>query len=393
MSSEIFEIIPLNDNPINDARLLGHDTIVTTLKNFIESEHMLSASSIAVDGDWGSGKTSVMQTVQKKIDQNKVKVLFFEAWKYEYTNPALGLVTELAKMGDLQKAQRIIEVAAFLLLEKFVGLPFDQIVAKIRDEINEPINFHKSIQEIVNGINKKLLIIIDDLDRCDIENTLQILALMKLFLSVDNCVTIAAVDFQRLEQAWKIKYQVKDETNSKDSKNYLDKIFQIRIAIPEPYLARIQEYYGHITKNMPRELLLIFSKVGPKNPRSIKRLLNLITFRTFLLDNELSRMYSSCIWSILEYHMTNDSLTYLEERLPEQGMSISKLMYLGTWKEIEKYITNVMPTKKREQWDLQKIRIIFEQGNALLKKLDITEFDFKTDLGILYNNTKETVKN
>jgi predicted KAP-like P-loop ATPase len=391
-SQNPFEITPLDDNPINDARLLGHDTIVTTLKNFIESKHMISASSVAVDGDWGSGKTSIMKTIAERIDKEKTHVLFFEAWKHEYTNPALGLVVELSKLlGNRDLANKIIEIAAFLLLEKLTQFPFQDLVTKIRDEANEPVNFHKSIQEIANSVGKRLVIIIDDLDRCDIENTLQILALMKLFLSVNNCVTIAAVDFERLQQAWKIKYKTTDGQD--DSKNYLDKIFQVRIAIPEPSKNRVIEYYGHITKNMPDELLEILSNIGPKNPRAIKRLLNLISFRTFLLDNEQTRLYSSCIWTILEFHMGNESLVYFTERLIANGKTIPTLIYGSGWNDTHSAINRIMSTKKMSGWDMDKLRKLFDSSHALLNRIGISESDFKKDLEILYDNTKETIKN
>lgn len=393
MTDQTFEITPINDNPVNNATLLGHREIVQTLKNFIESEHMISASSIAIHGDWGTGKTSIMKTLEKKLVQGKVEVLFFEAWKYEYTNPSLGLVSELSKyLGDAQKAKMLIEIAAFIFVEKLSGLPLKDIVSRMRSDSGKPINFTKQIEEIVKKIGKRLVIIIDDLDRCDIENSLQILSLMKLFLSIENCVCIAAVDFNRLQQAWKMKYQVKVEgveTKKDESRDYLDKIFQIRIAIPVPPEDRIQEYYRNITKEMPNELLTIFSKFGPSNPRAIKRLLNLISYRTFLLDNESTKLYSASLWSILENYLSNQTLIYLQDRLQTKGANLSKFSYYNSMADVENDLNGVLPRKILDKIDLQKMKIYHELSKSLLKKLEITEQDFSKDLALLYTNTKE----
>ena len=89
-----------------------------------------------------------------------------------------------------------------------------------------------------------MIIIIDDLDRCDVENSLQILSIIKLFFDLPNCICIAAVDFNRLKNAWLRKYSIQDIVNQNDASEYLDKIFQVRIGIPEPTEEQIKSIFG-----------------------------------------------------------------------------------------------------------------------------------------------------
>jgi len=70
-----FEIRPVLDAPISTAQLLGHSNIVDNLKKFLESDSMITPLSIAVHGDWGSGKTSLMKTLLSNLDQTKLKIL------------------------------------------------------------------------------------------------------------------------------------------------------------------------------------------------------------------------------------------------------------------------------------------------------------------------------
>ena len=60
---------------------------VEGLKTFLEEENFNNFfeynNLIALYGKWGSGKSSVLKTLENKIDENRYKVLFFETWKYE----------------------------------------------------------------------------------------------------------------------------------------------------------------------------------------------------------------------------------------------------------------------------------------------------------------------
>ena len=49
--------------PVGDAKLLGHNEIVQSLEKFLSSENTIGPLTIAIHGDWGSGKTSLMKTI------------------------------------------------------------------------------------------------------------------------------------------------------------------------------------------------------------------------------------------------------------------------------------------------------------------------------------------
>lgn len=391
--SEHFEIVPINDNPVNDATLLGHKEIVDTLKRFIESEHMISSSSVAIHGEWGSGKTSVMKTLENNLDKSTNEVLFFEAWKYENSNPAIALITHIGyklKTVDADIVNSLVKSAVYALTDWFLGSRISDnlatIISNIQRTSGEIQNLSDKLQKSIKKLNKKLIIIIDDLDRCDVENTLQILSLMKLFLSVDNCVVIAAVDFKRLEQAWKMKYQIKDDAN--DARNYLDKIFQIRIAMPIPNRDGIIEYYKKITKDMPIELLTLFADLGPSNPRAIKRTLNLISYRTFLLDHESTKLYSSCIWTILEHSLSHQTLYYLSKELKGyQGSSFGLITQHSSWQRVENDFGFLSPINFEKIKNI--IQIYWDNSHMLIPRLGITAKDLFDDFELLYEKTIE----
>jgi len=60
---------------------------VEGIANFLENIHSKEVlkhnNLIALYGEWGSGKSSVVTTVNDKLDKVKFNSFIFEAWKYE----------------------------------------------------------------------------------------------------------------------------------------------------------------------------------------------------------------------------------------------------------------------------------------------------------------------
>ena len=74
----------------------------------------------------------------------------------------------------------------------------------------------------------------------------------------------SAVDFKRLERAWQKKYGI-DQNSVTESISYLEKIFQLKIGIPHPNSAQIEDYLDILVKNCPDKIKKIMSHTTPKN--------------------------------------------------------------------------------------------------------------------------------
>jgi predicted KAP-like P-loop ATPase len=66
MSSD-WSINPLLDEPIHDAKLLGLEKTVEALYNFLSSKSLITPLAIAINGEWGSGKTSLINTLKIRL--------------------------------------------------------------------------------------------------------------------------------------------------------------------------------------------------------------------------------------------------------------------------------------------------------------------------------------
>lgn len=395
-----FKVTPFPDMPIENATLLGHDKVIKNLITFLESGSIVTPLTIAVHGDWGSGKTSIMNTLLGKLSERRFDTIFFEAWKYEYSNPSLGLVSSIAVKysDDSKKIKLIVTTAATILANKFLNTDITQLVDIVTNREQTKKTLTDELYEIIEKKldKKKLIIIIDDLDRCDVENSLQLLSLIKLFLSIPNCICIAAVDFNRLRQAWLQKYHVTDNNLNETGQEYLDKIFQVRIGIPKPSTLQVEKYLRPLVPGMPKILLELFAKIGPKNPRAIKKILNLISYRSTLLYSKFDAE-SATLWTILEEIVGNEMLIRICDVLKKEKHSLGEAVYSMSedWSSLKNFLTNHIPAKDLLP-KMEKLKIYFEDGNRFIKSSKFrTRFSvnkLERDFEALYLATNEVLK-
>jgi len=387
-----FKIKPLKDIPTPDAALLGHDKVVENLKKFLQSDEIETPMSIAIHGEWGSGKTSIMRTLEKKLDKEKVEFLFFEAWKYEYSNPSAGLIGELAiKLSDSRDSViPIVKAAAFVLTKQFLNFDSNElmnVLQKDRKTLTENLseNLQKIIENKIKG--KKLVILIDDLDRCDVENSLQILSIIKLFLDMENIICVAAVDHKRLENAWLRKYSIKDKKHENDAKQYLDKIFQVRIGIPVPDYDEVEDFFKDLVDEMPPQLLEMFVSCSKRNPRSIKRMLNLIAYRKLLLNSDENQI-SATLWTLLEEIVGNEMSIKIVDIIRKGENSLGRLVSNNgnNWASIKQIVGKVASDNS----SLEDLRKWFYLSHKLITEIHIDVSQLELDFDVLYSRTKES---
>ena len=148
--------------------------------------------------------------------------------------------------------------------------------------------FANTIQQISKG--KPLVVIIDDLDRCLPEQALQVLEAVKLFLDVDNCVYLLAVDREVVEKAISVRYKdlltIAGEMgdHSKNlvtflGENYFEKIIQLPVLVPSLSEQQVRDFLSELYDDPDVKSCIDIFAIGlPKNPRKIKNTLQIFLF-------------------------------------------------------------------------------------------------------------------
>ena len=227
---------------------LGFEPYIESLYNVIVSPG-ITPFTIGIYGKWGTGKTSLMRMLEKKLNkEKKIKTIWFNAWKFEkekdiWVALIQTLLNEIKVKDESKKeeAKKIIkklryginwiQMAGFVTSIALQRPDFHKLSqaldSNLRDRIESIYDFEKEFEKLVelSGVDR-LVVFIDDLDRCKKDATLHILEAIKLFLYSKRCVYTLGLDHEKICEAIASKF-------SEDvAEEYLDKIVQLPFFIP-----------------------------------------------------------------------------------------------------------------------------------------------------------------
>jgi hypothetical protein len=270
--------IPIDDPFQNDA--LNRKELEPPLTQFVTQAS--GPLVLALDGSWGSGKTTFLKMWQVKLDEIGHACLYLNAWKTDFAQePLIAVVGELSSSiesfapigqeGDvlrkhMKKARKIAESIAKRsiplgvklatlgildtqdLTEKVISDFTSEIVAeRIKDyesgksEIEEfrksLIYLSEEISKIKSYIPTKVVIIIDELDRCRPIYAVQLLERIKHLFDVPGLVFILGIDRSQLSHSIKALYGT-----DFDAQGYLRRFIDLDYRLPEPKIGNYCEY-------------------------------------------------------------------------------------------------------------------------------------------------------
>ncbi|OGF45171.1 MAG: hypothetical protein A2231_10125 [Candidatus Firestonebacteria bacterium RIFOXYA2_FULL_40_8] len=212
--------------------------------------------TIGLYGTWGSGKTEMIKAISQEITEetdSKYLTLIFDAWKYRNeSNIILPLICALERKypseGKVKEsAKKILFSAAIVMANAVVENKTGVDISEIKDELeaqekgyehykkyNDKVSeledeFKVFVEKILESNNKsKLVIFIDNLDRCLPDIVVNLLEDISCFLSIENspCVFFLAVDKENVIKA------IKNKHKDFDGSHYLEKIVQVSLSMP-----------------------------------------------------------------------------------------------------------------------------------------------------------------
>lgn len=300
----------LRDTPLkySEEDCLGLTRYARALTVF--AEKCETPMTIALQGDWGSGKTSLMNLIRGQLEEKpeRYQCIWFNTWQYSQ----FGLEDQLAASlisffiskipGNSEKKARLREVTAKLgrlarVIGKEVGgmaggamkaaavLAGEQAIEKT--ELDPAASIAALKEELatlvkeLSGENdeKRIVVFIDDLDRLSPVKAVELLEAFKLFLDIQGCVFFLACDYKVVNQGLKAKFGAEFVQNSE--KSFFDKIIQLPFKMPvaqyevKRYIKSLLEDIGVTCEDsdIKKYQQLIVTSIG-FNPRGLKRAFN-----------------------------------------------------------------------------------------------------------------------
>lgn len=167
---------------------------------------------------------------------------------------------------------------------------FTQAIQRERTKIHiEQVRFLEQFQDKFKDLIKqfvepnRLVVFVDDLDRCLPEKAIEVLEAIKLFLDVDSCVFVLGLDQEVIARGIEVKYKelgAKEDGDHQykftiEGARYLEKIIQLPFQIPPVEESDMGEFVKELSAEWPdNECPKVFSTGLGDNPRQIKRTVN-----------------------------------------------------------------------------------------------------------------------
>lgn len=287
---------------------------------------------MGIHGDWGSGKTSFMRQVQRGLGaempldssvdrdarplpktekqalQKRVVTVWFDAWQYQNEPvPIVALLHEMRRQMALipsvaTKLKKISAIAAYSVLDalsdaakvlRIEGLPSVEKIEKRgsqweNEHYANPLtsnsireHLRETIKALLPSDEARIVIFIDDLDRCNPKTAIRLLEALKIYMSIPQCVFVLGMNERILVDAIRDEISVALTNSGGDdlklrAGHYLEKICTdiYRLPLPPSAIGLLSQWLDDTGQKQALQLAVGNLSCLPPNPRRLKALAN-----------------------------------------------------------------------------------------------------------------------
>ena len=279
-----YDLKPTYENLLNTYIYdsIGRDLDISYFVNILNS--IDDSCSIALDGNWGSGKTFFVKQVKMVMDahnefineeknenilniintyskckiQDAVKLqsqvcVYYDAWQNDNDeDPILSLVYTIINdvENDFSFSKRSYREVAASIMEIFTGRDWSKIIEGFKkkdtlDSLKQNKNMETLVNDFLNELlveaGNRLVIFVDELDRCKPSYAVKLLERIKHYFDNPKITFVFSVNINELQHTIRKHYG-----NDFNGFRYLDRFFDLRISLPQPDL---QKFYRSLNFN------------------------------------------------------------------------------------------------------------------------------------------------
>ena len=317
------------DKPKDDD--LFRSDVASNLAKAIQKYNRADSLVIGIQGGWGDGKTSFINMTLEKLQENEEQsdyiIIKFNPWYFTGSDQILKqffniFATQLTTQSIYNKkifktAQNIKKLSNLVgsfkgvanIAGSAIGVPalgnlldspakrvgdFADTLEKTYQPTEDLIELKEEIRRVLKEFDKKIIIVIDDLDRLNKDEVYEIFRLVKSVADFPKTIYILSYDKNRVSNLLKEKgYDA----------NFIEKIVQQELTLPKPEAQVIYDIFERKLNEIMQEQEIVFSDnelayyrqmkekglyQAFQNIRSVKRALNVIDFEYRILDGEVN---------------------------------------------------------------------------------------------------------
>ena len=358
---KFFSDMPIAADREQDVRF-GHLGIADNLREIILQCPL--PFTIGLFGRWGSGKTTIINILKKKLQDNKIAVVKFDVWKHEKDSLRRAFLEELVKQSksskylpkDFELSTRLktpvrrtisgkftwnwkvgLLLLGLIILAIVVGVILNnkypgalgtylsiisggslisvlflwilqqtitsETLTTTLEPFKDPYEFEGEFERIVRKtFTKRLVIVVDNLERCTHNRAVELLSTIKTFLAKDTdvsennkCIFLIACDDEaikkHIESVYTKMHGKEGAMESFSADEFLRKFFNVFLRIPDFIDTELQTYTKDLLEETDisqfdsSDVAYVITNAFRENPRQIKQFINTLLAH-FILAQE-----------------------------------------------------------------------------------------------------------
>lgn len=252
------------DQPFKDDKL-GRKDYAEILTGIVET--FVDGAVIALNGPWGTGKTSFLKMWSQHLKNQDFPVIYYNAWEDDISDePLLSMLRGMKVLQKEEGLDRVFKTGAKVFVGAISGAltaasgiwggivkgavegGMEQLEASICDSLKKDDDrkellcaFKESLTDYMTTVcdkGKPLVYMVDELDRCNPSFAVKVLERIKHLFDVPNIVFVLAVDKRQLACSVKGFYG----SNEIDAEEYLRRFIDVEYNLPEPNVEQFCDY-------------------------------------------------------------------------------------------------------------------------------------------------------
>ena len=260
----------------------------------------LGAGVFALDGQWGTGKTTFLGMFVSHLRNEGFKVVEINAWETDFADDPLAALSavllaaspEIARNGLKEKFLELLRIVGppavrmgtsgllsiDAVLEKGAGDMVARMaesgLQRLQDQAKSLGSVRQKLGELAEEIGggKPLVVVVDELDRCRPTYAVEMLETIKHVFDVDGIVFVLAVNRRQLDQSAKTLYG-----ELVDPESYFRRFFDVELRLPdqdrEAMVRGVLRHYGLSQDGLVGKMFVEFLAASPHGIRGIMRTL------------------------------------------------------------------------------------------------------------------------
>lgn len=356
-----------NDQPIqggsNDPDLLNRLDFAKHLANVLLLNHDDNCLTVSLEGEWGFGKTSVINLVKGALNEKEAVPIIIEYNPWLAGKPESLIQDFLLQFSSqlnikdgsdvaLEASKELIAYSSLFSVARLVpdAEPWASILETVFSKLGsskqkiaelKKLDLLGKKKEVVSAIEKiktSIIVVIDDIDRLTPSETFQVLRLVKAVADFSGTSFLLAFDPSYL-------VSVLNKNDIVNASEYINKVVQLRVPLPvisetEMDVLANLELDNLSDKNLADRFESDQGKLNwvyhhyfkqlIKSPRELKRFFNHLRFVTEQVDGQVcfSDLFSLSIIATkaneVYEHVKKTPEAYIGKRLSNDGLMTGK---------------------------------------------------------------------